>query len=209
MAKEKKQAGGKPDKSAAEYYQLKTDAVNQLVNANVTNTEEIPEKELKKYRRKSLLNMPEGLKYFLLKAWFAGVICWFFLIGLGSYGIASLDMIVIMGIVTGLIWDLPVNIYIRLKAEEKDYGRWMMFPKTGVGAGICNALYGLVLVGLVAGTYAVINRILYAAGSEQALSVGPILFGLLTAGWDWILLRFKTLGRNILSDAREKAGSGR
>jgi hypothetical protein len=83
MAKEKKQAGAKPDKSAAEYYQLKTDAVNQLVNANVTNTEAIPEKELKKYRRKSLLNMPERLKYFLLKAWFAGVICWFFLIGLG------------------------------------------------------------------------------------------------------------------------------
>ena len=209
MAKEKKQTGGKPDKTAAEFYELKTDAVDRLVNANVTNTEDIPEKELKKYRRKSILNLPEGLKYFLLKAWFAGVICWFFLIGLGSYGIASLDMIAIMGIVTGLIWDLPVNIYIRLKAEAKDYGRWMMFPKTRVGAGICNVLYGLVLVALVAGTYAVINRLLYAVGSERALSVEPILYGLLTAGWDWICLRFKALGQNILSDAREKADSGK
>ena len=209
MAKDQKKSAPRTEKSAAAYYDLKTEAVNDLVNANVTNAPEVREKELRKYRHKSLLNLGDGIRFFLLKWWFAGVICWFFLIGLGSYGIANLDMIVIMGIVTGLIWDLPVNIYIRLKAEEKDYGRWMMFPKTGVGAGICNALYGLVLVGLVAGTYAVINRILYAAGSEQALSVGPILFGLLTAGWDWILLRFKTLGRNILSDAREKAGSGR
>ena len=142
MARDKK-TRREPDKTAAEYYELKSGAVDELINANVTNTPEVSPKELNRYRRKSVRNMPEGLKYFLLKWWFAGVVCWFFMIGLGEYGFATLDIIVIMGVVTGLLWDLPVNIFIRMKAEKKDYGRYMMFPKTGVIAGILNVVYGL------------------------------------------------------------------
>ena len=203
MAKKKQPRDA--DKAAAEYYELKTDAVDSLINANVTNAPEVSEKELKKYRRKSILNLPEGLKYFLVKAWFAGVICWFFVIGLGSLGLSVLDMIAILGIVTGLVWDLPVNIFIRMKAEEKEYGRWMMFPKTGVAAGAMNALYGIVLIFLVVETYALGNRILFHTGSETALSVEPILYGLFTAGWDWVLLRFRKLGNSILADAKKSA----
>lgn len=201
----KKEQKREPDKTAAEYYELKTGAVDDLINANVTNTPEVPEKELRKYRRKSLINLPEGLKYFLVKAWFAGVICWFFVIGLSSWGMAALDMIVILGAVIGLIWDLPVNIFIRLKAEEKEYSRWMMFPKTGVTAGILNVLYGIVLIFLVVQTYAAGNRILFHTGSDTALSVEPILFGLFTAAWDWVLLKFKKLGNSILTDAKKSA----
>ena len=211
MARERKHAGREPDRTASEYYELKSDAVNELINANVTNTKQVDPKELRKYRRKNLLNMPEGLKYFLLKWWFAGVVCWFFMIGLSSYGFDAPDMILIMGIVTGLLWDLPVNIFIRMKAEEKEYGRWMMFPKTGVVAGILNALYGLVLVFLTAETYSLINRIIYTSGNTEMLSVGPILFGIFTAGWDWLLLQCKRLGKNMLADARKNASgtSGR
>ena len=194
-----------PDKTAAEYYELKSDAVNELINANVTNTPEVSPKELRKYRSKSIRNIPEGIKYFLVKWWFAGVVCWFFLIGLGTYGIAALDMIVIMGLVTGILWDLPVNIFIRLKTEKPYYGRYMMFPKTGVMAGIQNALYGLVLVFLTAQTYAVIDKALMAGGGTEGLSVGPILFGVFTAGWDWILLQCKKLGSGMLADAKKKA----
>ena len=207
MARDKKKPGKAPDKTAAEYYELKSDAVNELINANVTNTPEVSQKELRKYRRKSLLNMPEGIKYFLLKWWFAGMVCWFFLIGLGSYGIQTLDMILIMGIVTGLLWDLPVNIFIRLKAEEKDYGRYMMFPKTGVMAGILNAVYGLALVFLTAETYTLVNRMIFASGNTEMLSAGPILFGIFTAGWDWILLQCKRLGGGMLADAKKSAAT--
>ena len=194
-----------PDKTAAEYYELKSDAVNELINANVTNTPEVSKKELRKYRSRSIRNISEGLKYFLVKWWFAGVVCWFFLIGLGSYGIAALDMMVIMGVVTGLLWDLPVNIFIRLKAEKQDYGKYMMFPKTGVMAGIWNALYGIVLVILTAQTYAVIDAVITSGENTTILSVGPILFGIFTAGWDWILLKCKKLGSGILADAKKNA----
>ena len=205
MARNREKPGREPDKTAAEYYELKSDAVNELINANVTNTKPVDPKELKKYRRKSILNLPEGLKYFLLKWWFAGVVCWFFMIGLSPYGINTLDMIVIMGVVTGLLWDLPVNAFIRLKAETKDYGRYMMFPKTGVAAGILNAVYGLALVFLTAETYTLVNRIIFASGNTEMLSVGPVLFGIFTAGWDWILLRFKKLGGGMLADAKKSA----
>lgn len=199
----------KPDKTAAEYYELKSSAVDQLVNANATNTPEYSAKELRKYRRRSIVNLPEGLKYFLVKWWFAGVVCWFFLIGLGTMGIAALDMMLIMGIVTGLLWDLPVNIFIRLKAEKKEFGRYMMFPNTGVGAGALNVIYGLVLVFLTAQTYTAVDLVLKELGSERILSVEPVLFGVFTAGWDWILLKFKGLGKRILEDAKKNAAAPR
>lgn len=205
MAKKGKTAHDAP-KATAEYYDLKTGAVDDLVNANVSNAPEVSEKVLKKYRRKSLLNIPDGLKFYLLKAWFAGVVCWFFLIGMGTYGIDTLDMMLIMGLVTGLMWDLPVNIFIRLKAEKKDFSRYMVFPRTGVIAGVLNALYGVVLVFLTAQTYMWIDMVLRTAGSPTILSVGPILFGLFTATWDLIFLKLKKLGMQILADAERKAG---
>ena len=207
MARKGKQR--KPDKTAAEYDELKSSAVDELINANVTNTPEISKKELRKYRSRSIRNISEGLKYFLVKWWFAGVVCWFFLIGLGEYGIAALDMMVIMGLVTGILWDLPVNIFIRLKAEKRDYDQYMMFPKTGVMAGIMNALYGIVLVVLTAQTYTLIDMVLTADGGGEILSVGPILFGIFTAGWDWIFLKCKKLAGGILADAKKKAQNQR
>lgn len=192
------------EKTAAEYYELNTRAVDELINANVTNTAEANPKELRKYRRKSIRNISEPLKFFLLKWWFAGVVCWFFLIGLGSYGISTPDMLLIMGIVTGLLWDLPVNIFIRLKAEKKDYNRYMMFPQTGVMAGVLNAVYGIALVFLTALVYIAVNKALSGDGSG-ILSVGPILFGVFTAGWDWILLQCKKLARGMVADAKKSA----
>ncbi len=207
MARKGKQR--EPDRTAADYYELKSNAVDELINANVTNTKEVSKKELRKYRSRSIRNISEGVKYFLVKWWFAGVVCWFFLIGLGQYGIAALDMMLIMGLVTGVLWDLPVNIFIRLKAEKRDYDRYMMFPKTGVPAGILNALYGIVLVFLTAQTYALVDMALTADGKGTILSVGPILFGIFTAGWDWIFLKCKKLASGILADAKKKAQNQR
>ena len=206
MARDKSKPGKEPDKTAAEYYELKSDAVNELINANVTNTPEISKKELNRYRRKSIANIPEGLKYFLIKWWFAGVVCWFFMIGMGPY-INTLDIIVIMGVVTGLLWDLPVNIFIRMKADRKDYSRYMMFPKTGVPAGILNVIYGIVLIILTAMTYTALNALLQSGGEAGTLGVGPVIFGIFTTGWDWLLLQCKKMGGAMLADAKKSASA--
>ena len=102
-----------------------------------------------------------------------------------------------------------MNIFIRLKAEKRDYDQYMMFPKTGVMAGIMNALYGIVLVVLTAQTYTLIDMVLTADGGGEILSVGPILFGIFTAGWDWIFLKCKKLAGGILADAKKKAQNQR
>lgn len=208
MAKKEKRPAG--DETIAAYYGLKTRAVDDLVNANAANSPEVSPKELRKYRRRSRLHIPEGLQYFLVKAWFAGVACWFLMIGLAGYGIASLDMMLILGLAVGLLWDLPVNIFIRAKEEKAgELSPYMMFPKTGVGAGLLNALYGVVLVFLTAQTYGAVNALATPPDQPAALGVEPILFGVFVAGWDWLLLKAKGLLGRIVADAKKAADGER
>jgi len=210
MAKEKKGPAWDERKVPVAYYQLKTRAVKDLAEAAPENSPEVSEQELRRYRRRKWLHPGREIAFFLVKAWFAGVACWFLLIGLSSLGIASLDMILILGLGVGLLWDLPVNIYIRSKEEKPGANsQYMMFPGKKVGAGILNALYGVALVFLVAQTYGVLNTAFGAGSGEEALPVGPVLFGLFTAGWDRLLLLIKKVGGDILSDAKKKAAAQR
>ena len=64
----------------SDYYKLNTRAVEDLVTANKENSPEVPEEELKKYRSKSGIHLPTWLKAVLLKAWFAGTVCFMSLI---------------------------------------------------------------------------------------------------------------------------------
>lgn len=207
MAKEKEARDER--KVPAAYYRLKTRSVSDLVDATPENSPEVSAKELRKYRKRRFMYLGDGIKFFLVKGWFAGVACWFLLIGLSTFGIANLDMMLILGLGVGLLWDLPVNIFIRLREEKPgELSRFMMFPGKGVGAGVLNALYGIVLVYLVAQTYGALNALM-GAGEEDALTVGPILFGLFTAGWDLLLLQVKKVFRRMLSDAKKKTAGER
>ncbi|MBQ4226453.1 MAG: hypothetical protein II664_09075, partial [Oscillospiraceae bacterium] len=75
---EKKQK--KEDRSAAGYYDLKTDAVDRLVDAK--NAPEVSDAEIRKYTNKNQFRLPAWLKIVLVKFWFAGAVCYFFLWGL-------------------------------------------------------------------------------------------------------------------------------
>ena len=44
-----------------------------------------------------------------------------------------------------------------------------------------------------------------AAKDSVPLGVEPIVFGLLAAGWDFLLIQVKRTARKILSDAKRKA----
>ena len=185
-------------KTAAEYYELKTKAVDDLVNANVTNAPEVSRAELRKYRHRGKFRIPEPVKYFLEKWWFAGVVCWFLMIGLSTVGVAPLDLAVAMGIAYGMLMHAFVNGYLRSKAETPgENDAWMLFPKKGIPWLVCNVGYGAALVLLVMKTYA-------------ALGIGnmvePILFGTFVAAWDGVFLLGKRLYTVILRDAKKKAG---
>lgn len=186
---------GDEKKAAAAYYELKTKAVDDLVNANVTNAPQVSEKELRKYRRRGPFAIPDGVKFFFVKWWFAGVVCYFLIL---PFGAAGGPMFLAVGIAYGMAMHALVNGYLRMKAEkEGDNDAWALFPKTGIPWLIANGIYGVVLSFLTFATYALLG-----IGS----AMGPILFGTFVALWDGVFLLFKRLFLAILRDAKKNAG---
>ena len=210
---EKRKDQGQPQKeerSAADYYKLNTRAVDDLVNATEENSPPVSKQELRKYRAGTRLKMADWLKAVLLKTWFAGVICFFFVWGLGAYLPDQLDLIVVTGLGLGFVTDLIVNPLFRFIALTPGANdRWMMFPKKNYLFLPLNVGYALILLLCVAGTYNAVNTLfvgLSGAKDTVPLGVEPILFGAFTMGWDMLFLAIKRLGRRILDDAKAKAG---
>ena len=210
MAGKKKQQR-ESDRSASEYYKLNTKAVNDLVTADVSNSPKVDEKELRKYRSHASLHVSDTLKVLFLKWWVAGMVCFFFYWGLGTYLSAQLDQLFVLGIALGMIKDLIENSVIRFWAKTPGANdRWMMFPKKNFYYLPLNVLYAFLLLSCVVMTYNVINTLWIAASGAVdtvPLGVGPILFGLFTMGWDLLFLFLKRTAGQILRDAKKKAGA--
>lgn len=209
MAKKNKAPVREEKRAAAEYYKLNTKAVEDLVTADETNSPEVSEEELRKYTKVSKFALADWLKIALIKAWFAGAVCFFLIMGTAMN---LVDQIFVTGIVLGFVWDVLVNNLLHFM--EKTHGafdRWMMFPQKGWYTLPLNALYGLVLIFLVVTTYEAINTPLAAlAGDAEKVSlpVEPILFGVFTMGWDTLLLQMKRMMKKIVSDAKRQVRSG-
>lgn len=196
-------------RAAADYYKLKTQAVDDLVNADKDNSPPVSEAELRKYVSGPKIKLAEWLKITLIKAWFAGMVCFFFLWGLGTYVQNQLDLLFIVGIALGFVTDLLVCPIFRYYAKTPGGNdRWMMFPKKGFISLPLNVLYAFLLLFLVVTTYNMINAAILAVTKAQdtiPLGVEPILFGLFTTGWDMLLLWFKRLAGQIVRDAKNNA----
>lgn len=190
-------------------YELKSDAVEKLVQAEAGDVPEFSEEELKKYRSKSRINLSNTVKVVLLKAWFAGAVCYFILWGLGIYVSSLIDMLFILGIVLGMVTDVLTNNVIRfIEQSPGENDKWLMFPKKGMVSFFLNMVYALVLIGCVYGLYGMINRVILAiVGNADTVPLGvePILFGVFCMGFDVLFVSLKNLLKRILLDARNKA----
>ena len=190
-------------------YELKSDAVEKLVQAEAGDVPEFSEEELKKYRTKSKINLSDPVKVMLLKAWFAGAVCYFILWGLGIYVNSLLDMLFILGIVLGMVTDVLTNNVIRfIEKSPGENDKWLMFPKKGMASFFLNMVYALVLIVCVYGLYGMINRvILFLAGNPDTVPLGvePVLFGVFCMGFDVLFVSFRNLLKKILLDARNNA----
>ena len=83
MAK-KKQTAADEHRTTADYYKLNVKAVEDLVGANAENSPKVSEAELRKYRSGPKIKLADWVKAVLIKFWFAGAVCFFFLWGLGT-----------------------------------------------------------------------------------------------------------------------------
>ena len=201
-----RQPAAEKEKSTADYYKLKTQAVDDLVNANAENSPPVSQRELRQYHAQKKLTLADWLKAVLLKIWFAGVVCYFILWGLGPYLLNQWDMLLVVGVALGVVTDLITNNVLRFIAKPAGANdRYMMFPKKSFWTLPLNLIYALVLLLLVVMTYNGINTLFSGPEGETALGVEPILFGVFTMGWDMLFIGCKHMAKNMISDAKKSA----
>ncbi len=187
-------------------YELKSDAVEKLLKAEQGDVPEFSEEELHKYRSKSKLKLSETVKVVLVKAWFAGAVCYFILWGLGTYIYSLIDMLFILGVVLGMVTDLLTNNVIRF--IEKTPGandKWLMFPKKGMVSFFLNMVYAMVLIVSVFVLYSLINGTAASFTGDMEnmlLGVEPVLFGTFCMGFDMFFVSCKNMMKTIIDDAR-------
>ena len=195
--------------SSADYYDLHPQAVEDLASANEENSPEVSEKELDQYRSGLKIRLSTTVKAILIKWWFAGMVCFFILWGLGAYLGDTLTQLVVTGFVLGVVTDLLVNNIFRFIAKEQgEYDPWMMFPKKQFSSFFLNILYAYILLFLVFTLYNVINMVASRITGDTekiALGVGPVLFGLFYMAFDLGCLGLKHLLFRIIRDAKEKS----
>ena len=128
---DRRSAAGKPDeeKTTADYYRLKTEAVEDLVTANEENSPPVSAAELRKYRSGPQIKLADWVKVLLLKFWTGGMICYFFIWGLSTFTLNQWDHLLVLGIALGTVTHLITNNILRFIAATPGlYDRWMMFP---------------------------------------------------------------------------------
>ena len=185
-------------------YELKSDAVDKLLDAQNGEVPEFTQEELDKYRRHKF-QIPNVVKVLFIKTWFAGAVCFFILWGLGIYLSAQLDQLFVTGAALGMVTDLLTNNVLRFM--EKTSGgndKWLLCTKKGmVGFGL-NLLSAYVILLCVYYTYGLLNIIL-AATTQAYLGVEPLLFGLLCMGYEVLFIGIKRLVQSIIRDAKNAA----
>ena len=174
MARKQKNPPRETPKSAADYYKLNFKAVDDLVTADRDNSPKVSEAELRKYRSGPKIRLSESLKALLIKFWFNGATCFFFLWGLGAYLHSWLDQMVVLALALGAVTDLLTNNVFRFYARTPGANdRWMMFPQRAFYTLPLNLLYAGLLLFLVMTTYNVVNAaIIGITGAKDTLPLG-------------------------------------
>ena len=201
----------KNQNSTENYYDLKTDAVNRLVNADSIPRTKVTSDPGREYRSKGFLDKIPGWAIALfIKFWFKGAVCFFIFWGLGML-VHGLDMIVVLGIVLGMVNDLLVNNAFHFFAVTPgSNNKWMMFPERKFWTFFANIVYSTFVLVIIVWLYNVINiaiNTIAGTSGEIGFGVEPIAFGLMYMAVDMLFIGMKNLLIKIVTDAKEKAKS--
>lgn len=190
--------------SPSSYYDLHSDAVNDLVNASKENTPNYSKEELEKYTSaRGKWKLPERIKVYLIKWWFYGAVCFFVLMGLGLYLADQLDLYFVTMVVMGMAGDLLINRYLRFTEKMPGGSKaYMMVTLRGAKGFFCNILYAGVLLFLTVTLYGAVNAALGTIGGY--LGVEPIGFGILVTLADSVCLALKGMFLKMIADARRQ-----
>ena len=228
MAKAPKKGKGSESDPTTEHYKLKTQAVNDLVTADESNSPQVSKAELARYGARKKGGFPSWLKVAFIKWWFPGSVFFFIIMGIPGMTEGYLEnAILILGVVLGMVTDLLTDNMVRfISPTDGEYDSFLMFPKKRYITFVLNILYSIVLCALVFyGVYTGVNAIidavtqrpadlrLVADASETSLVPGgagfalipePIGFGLFYMGWDMLLLGVKHLIKKAIHGSKNK-----
>ena len=209
MGKRKKKDSEQPEiERQSDYYKLNTKAVNDLVTADESNSPEVSQEELNRYRSGPRLQVADWVKLLFIKGWFAGAVCYFFIWGLGGAVADLWDLLFVTGFALGTVTDLLTNPVLRFfEKTPGGHSRWMMFPRKGFITLPLNIVYGYVVLIFVFMIYSAINTVAARiTGNWEivALGVEPVMFGIFCLGVDLLLLQMKHLLVRIVRDAVKK-----
>lgn len=192
-----------------DYYELKTDAVDRLINAK--NAPAVSEKEIKQYKGGWKRTIPTWVKIIFVKFWFGGAICYFFIWGLQGIIADMLDFSVIISIGLGVCTDLMINNLLRYFEPEKgEYDKWMMVTVRKFWSIFLNIIYSGVIFFFIAQTYIVINTWIFGNNPDEAkgiIGVEPFMFGLLYMGYDMLFIFIKNMVKKAFRDAENKVSN--
>lgn len=229
MAKKKKQI---KETTIENYYDLKTEHVDELVDALkngtpkgdkdvTTDISEITGEEVKgksakdrnfdPYKRDKLSSLPTWLKALFIKWWFAGCVCFFIMMGLGTYIGNGENLMLITGVVLGLVVDVMVNpIFRYIESDRREFDAYMMFPFPfkQFWTLLTNLLYYIGIMFLVNYAYAGINALIALTGSQSKMFIEPLLFGTLCVLIDMAFIGIKDLIVYLVKRHKQKKYEG-
>lgn len=207
MAKKEKKH---TEKNAADYYKLKTGAVDKLVDSS--NAPVVSDKELKKFKSGGKLKIPNWIKIVFIKFWFGGAACYFFFWGLGMY-LADLELMIVVAFGLGVVTDVLVNNLLHfLEPEKGDFDKWMLIPFRKFWSIFLNIIYSGVLLFCVIQTYQFVNEAFNAVNNttgEMYLGVEPLMFGVFYMAFDMLFIGIKNTFVKIFRDADKKASNNK
>ncbi|MDE7087021.1 MAG: hypothetical protein K2O67_02390, partial [Clostridia bacterium] len=208
------------------YYDLRTDKVDELVAALKGETPEdaepVPyeiskctaddgvapvqpkenikgrkkEKEFDPYKVDKLARIPAWLKACFIKFWFAGAVCYFVNMGLGTYVTAALDLMLIDGVLLGVLTDCMVNpIFRMIESDKKEYNNFMMFPFPfkKYWTFLTNIIYYIGVFLAVMYAYNGLNVLAKTINANWYVAIEPIFFGIVVLIADMAFIGIKDL----------------
>ena len=217
MSKKKKKI---QETTIENYYDLKVDKVDELVAAlkddggegedisfdiydctgvddpkNVTRGGR--QKQFDPYKTDFLGRVPTWIKALLVKWWFAGMTCFFFVWGLGIND--SLDLMVLVGAVLGIVVDALVNPLFRyMETDRHEYNAYMMFPFPfkAFWTFFTNIIYYIIVMICVSYCYTGLNELInlitgHTDSFHIAVGVEPLLFGTFCVLVDMVFIGIK------------------
>ncbi len=198
MAKPKRYPRRVNKDSDKDNYKINTSAVDRLVDASKGKAQKVDDSEVNQYKSGKLQRIPTFIKAIIVKWWFAGASCFFFLWGLGSVIHDQLALLFVFAFGLGVITNYLTNNFLRfLESSRQEYDIWIVFPWRKWWTIFLDIAYSFLLLYAVVKTYDLINIIVINTQgldpTSVPLGVEPLLFGVFYVVYDLIVVWLRNL----------------